>query len=308
LSSGQRIRRSRTRGGSSSATTKLISQASFGSARASRWIRTRFRYPGEASPRVQAPAPKRAPHRHPLQPPQKEPPCRPHPAHLHFRGKAAPATSWRSSSSSSSLPWRKWSTTTRTWRPAQGGFFPRFQREELPAHLPGGGSFPSRSPPRARKLRDREHEVCHERGADHRDPGWGERGDPRGGRRRKLFPLRPDGGGGDGIEGPGLPSQALLTKLTPSSGRPSTVSLPGTSPGGMGNLFKPLVDSLLTRTNTCHSPTISPTWTVRTGWARRFADRQRWTRMSILNTAGRGNFPRIAPSGSTVSGSGEWSR
>ena len=56
-----------------------------------------------------------------------------------------------------------------------------------------------------------------------------------------------------------------LTSPTTSSARPSTASLPGTSPGGMGTFSSRWWIPFSIRTNTCYWRTTRPIWTARTG-------------------------------------------
>ena len=73
-------------------------------------------------------------------------------------------------------------------------FFPGLQREERAAHLSGGGSVRTDFHGGQGGVRDRQHEVFAQRRAHHRHARRRERGNPRGGGRGELFPVRPDAG------------------------------------------------------------------------------------------------------------------
>ena len=76
-------------------------------------------------------------------------------------------------------------------RPAQGRIPARLQREAGPASLSRGRSLGTDFAGRQRSVRHRQHEVRHERRADHRHARRGEHRNSRRSRRRQLLPLRP---------------------------------------------------------------------------------------------------------------------
>ncbi len=75
---------------------------------------------------------------------------------------------------------------------AEGGLSPRLQREARPAGLSRRRPFRADLPGRQGSLRNRQHEVRHERRAHHRHPGRRQHRDSRGSGRGELLPLRPD--------------------------------------------------------------------------------------------------------------------
>mmetsp|Transcript_31783 Transcript_31783/g.74528 ORF Transcript_31783/g.74528 Transcript_31783/m.74528 type:complete len:261 (+) Transcript_31783:430-1212(+) len=75
----------------------------------------------------------------------------------------------------------------------QGHLPAQLQRAVGGADHPRVGHLPAHLHRRHRGLRNKQHEVCDERGPDRRNPGWGQRGDRRGGRGGHDVHLRTQG-------------------------------------------------------------------------------------------------------------------
>ena len=148
--------------------------------------RCAVRHPGQAHPRVQAPAPERAAHRS-----RSTGACAGIPSStiaprcFVFGGKAAPGYRM------AKLIIRLINGVAEVVnadpvvaRAAQGRVLPRLQRQERARHLPGGGLVRADLDRRQGGLRHRQYEVHAERRADHRHAGRRQCRDPRGGRAR----------------------------------------------------------------------------------------------------------------------------
>lgn len=87
-----------------------------------------------------------------------------------------------------------------------------------PGSDPSSGSLPADLHSWHGGLGHRQHEVHAERGPHHRHHGWSQRGDGRGGRRRKPLHLRHAGGGrrGPGSQRVGAGGRAALPALNMS--------------------------------------------------------------------------------------------
>ena len=124
-------------------------------------------------------------------------------------------------------------------------FLPDFNVKNGPAHLSGRGSVGADLDGRQGSVRHREHEVRDERRAHDRHARRRQRRDPRGGGPGELLPVRSDrrsrtGEGGGYDPRHYYESNAELREAIDSS--PA-----GFFAGGDRELFRPLVESLLTR-------------------------------------------------------------
>ena len=166
---------------------------------------------GEAAARVQAAAPQRPAHHHPLQPAQARPAGRHYAAHLYLRRQGgAGLFHGQAHHQAHQCRGRGGQCRPRRGGAAEGGLLSRFQRDQRPADLPGGRPLGADLHRRQGGLGDRQHEILPERRPHHRHPRRRQRRDPRRGGRGQFLPLRSHRPRGARPEEPRLPPAQLV--------------------------------------------------------------------------------------------------
>ena len=173
--------------------------------------------------------------------------------------------------------------------PPVGRVRSRLQREERPAHLPGGRPVGADLHRGQGGVRHRQHEVRDERRAHHRHARRRERRDPRGGRRGELLPLRADCGRGGGPRAPRLPP-ARHRRVGPRAGRrPRLIESGHFAPAEPG-LFGPFVRDLVEHDPFLVLADFRAYVECQERVSRAWSDVVGWTSASILNVARMGRF------------------
>ena len=179
--------------------------------------RRAVRHPGQAHPRVQAPAPQRAAHHHALPAPAAQPAAGHRAALLRLRrqgraglphGQAHHPPDQRRGRGGERGPGHG--------RTPERRVLPGLQRQERACRLPGGRPVRADLDRGQGGLGHRQHEVHAERRPDHRDAGRRQCRDPRGSRRGQLLPLRHDRRGGGARQARRLSAGGPRRRATPS--------------------------------------------------------------------------------------------
>ena len=196
----------------------------------------------EAAPRVQAAAPERAAHPHALPAAAsatRRPTCR--------RARSSSAARPRPATSMAKLIIRLINAAADVVNrdPAVRDrlkvvFFPDFNVKNARYVYPAADLSRADLHGREGGVRHRQHEVRHERRADHRHARRGQRRDSRGGRRGELLPLRPDGRWRRQPASAAAIGRATGTSRMRRCARCSTSSRRGALAGGDTGLFRPL--------------------------------------------------------------------
>ena len=251
-----------------------------------------FRRDGQAAARVQAPGSQTAAHRHPVQPDQGGSGRRPGALHGHLRregGTELPRGQTRHQADQ--LGRSRGQRRPRRRRPDQGRLPPQLQRHDQRARGARRRYLGADLAGRQGGVRNRQHETGPQRGRHRRHPRRRQHRDPRPGRSRQLLPLRPHQPTRSPPSGNAAMTPAPITVTTPSFGPAVDALASGAFTGGDRDAVGPVIDSLLTWDEymvladyrpyiDCHDRAVGPAW----------ADQERWTRMSILNTARSGFF------------------
>ncbi len=176
-----------------------------------------LRRAGEAHPRIQAAAPRRAPHPHALPAAQARSAGRRARAHLHLRRQSrARLFHGQAHHQAHHRHRRPREQRPRRARPAEGRLLPRLQREERALHLSRRRFVRANLHRGQGSERHGQHEVFAQRRAHHRHARRRECRDPRGSRRGEFLPLRPHRRRGRGGESRAAIARAITTSKTPS--------------------------------------------------------------------------------------------
>ena len=131
--------------------------------------------------------------------------------------------------------------------------------------------------------------FAHERRADDRDARWREHRDPRRRGRREFLPVRAHGGRGPRHEGGGYHPRSLYDR-NPRLRRVLDLIGSGHFSRGDAGLFRPLVDALLGHDEYLLLADYDSYVECQDSVDEAFAERDTWTRKSILTVARMGRF------------------